>query len=177
MDERQPRIAVGLDRSPAAHVALTWAVRLASVWHATVLVVTAWPDADRAVARAVGALPSGRRRLHRMQRDAIAAAGSGLHPLPLVVREIVFAEPEVALCHAGNGADLLVIGASRPQPVPLAAVLLDKLAAQRALRGSAARLVVIPADSSPDGSPTACGPTTTGPATTGAERVALGAAV
>lgn len=139
----QHRIAVGLDRSPAARAALTWAVRAAGPRTATVLVVTAWPDVDRAVARSTGTLPGGRVRLHQLQRDAIAEAVAGLDRPPLVVREILFAEPEVALCHAGTSADLLVIGTDRVGPTPLTTVLTRKLAAVRAVRGDAARLVVV----------------------------------
>lgn len=139
----QHRIAVGLDRSRAARAALAWAVRTAGRDHATVLVVTAWPDSDRAVARATGALPGGRIRLHQLQRDAIAEALVGVDPAPLVVREILYAAPDVALCHASIGADLLVIGSDRAGPAPLTTALKRKLAQQRALRGAAARLVVV----------------------------------
>lgn len=104
------RIAVGLDGSAAARNALAWAVREAVRRHAAVLVVTAWPAADRAAARERGTLVAGRRRLSGMQRDAIATATAGIDPAPPIAREIIFADPVLALCHAAAVADLLVLG-------------------------------------------------------------------
>ncbi|WJK44090.1 universal stress protein [Solwaraspora sp. WMMA2056] len=141
MDPR--RITVGLDRSPAARAALAWAVRRAGRCGATVLVVTAWPDVDRAVARSDGTLPAGQVRLHRMQRDAIATALAGLDTTPLVVREIIYAAPDAALAHAAAGADLLVIGGDQGTPGRLADALRRRLDGTRVVRGSAAQLVVV----------------------------------
>lgn len=141
MDPR--RITVGLDRSPAAQAALAWAVRQAGRCGATVLVVTAWPDVDRAVARSDGTLPAGQVRLHRMQRDAIATALAGLDATPLVVREIIYAAPDAALAHAAASADLLVVGDSPGTPGRLTDALRRRLDDTRAVRGSAAQLVVV----------------------------------
>lgn len=104
------RIAVGLDGSAAARNALAWAVREATRRRAAVLVVTAWPNADRAAARESGTLVAGRLRLSDMQRDAIATATAGIDPPPPIAREVIFADPVLALCHAATFADLLVLG-------------------------------------------------------------------
>ncbi|GAA4473911.1 universal stress protein [Phytohabitans houttuyneae] len=106
----QQRIVVGLDASAAARDALWWAVREAARIGASVLVVTAWPDRDRAAARDRDALFEARLDLHRMQRDRIAEAAAGLSPRPPIVRELVLAEPVTALSHAATIADVVVIG-------------------------------------------------------------------
>ncbi|MDG4830926.1 universal stress protein [Solwaraspora sp. WMMD1047] len=108
------RIAVGFDGSPAARAALAWALREADRRQSRVLVVTAWPTADRATARRRDDLVTARLRLQRRQRDAVAAAGAGLVPIPPVATEVVLADPVTALCHAADFADLVVVGGGGP---------------------------------------------------------------
>jgi nucleotide-binding universal stress UspA family protein len=108
------RIAVGFDGSPAARAALAWALREAGRRQSRVLVVTAWPTADRATARHRDGLVAARRRLQRRQRDAVATAGAGLVPIPPVATEVVLADPVTALCHAADFADLVVVGGGGP---------------------------------------------------------------
>jgi hypothetical protein len=104
------RIAVALDESAPALAALAWAVREAACRNATVLVITAWPAAQRRAARDGGTLVAARIRLCDMQRDAILAATVGLDPIPTIAREVILAEPVTALRHAATRADLIVVG-------------------------------------------------------------------
>lgn len=140
------RIVVGLDRSAPARRALAWAAREAVRRHASVLVVTAWPAVDRAAMRDGEELFDGRVRLHRMQRDAIAAATAGLVPKPLVVREIVIADPVTALGHAAASADLVVVGSDETpdlRPGSVAAEVAAQLAQRGRWSGHAVPVVVV----------------------------------
>lgn len=139
------RIVVGLDRSASAHYALTWAAREAARRHVTLLVVTAWPAVDRVSARDNGELVDHRVRLHQMQRDAVAAATAGLVCAPLVAREIVFADPVTALCHAAGFADLVVLGGEATgglRPPSVATEVATRLARHRRA-GEPAPIVVV----------------------------------
>jgi nucleotide-binding universal stress UspA family protein len=139
------RIVVGLDRSAPARDALAWAVREASRRHASVLVITAWPDADRVGPRENDQLVGARVRLQRMQREAIDAATEGLERRPIVVRELVIADPVTALSHAATPADLVVIGSDKPSGLgarSIAAAVAGRLARHRAT-GNAPPLVVV----------------------------------
>jgi hypothetical protein len=117
MRELRNRIAVGLDHTPAAHCALTWAVREAIARRATLLVITAWTGEARAAARERGDLVAERRRLQGMQRAGFRRAMTGIAMTgiagtpPLVAWEIVLADAVTALSHAATFADTLVVGA------------------------------------------------------------------
>jgi nucleotide-binding universal stress UspA family protein len=149
------RIVVGLDDSAPARHALAWAVREALRRHASVLVVTAWPDGARTARqgdhrRAV----VGQLRLAAMQRAAIAAATDALVPghHPVIGREIVLADPVVALVHAGQHADLLVLGSDEARGLTGTSVA-GRIARWYAHRhGGSCPLVVVPG---PAGAPAA----------------------
>lgn len=141
------RIIVGLDGSASAQYAMHWAVREAARRHATVLVVTAWPiglgHPPASISRE--AAIAGRRRIEGMQRAAIVRALDGLADPPAVGREIVLAEPVVALCHAASAADLVVVGSDEFDGLrasSLAARLAVKLSERR--HGLPTPTVVIP---------------------------------
>ncbi|MDQ7911469.1 universal stress protein [Phytohabitans sp. ZYX-F-186] len=135
------RIVVGLDASAAARDALWWAVREAARTGARVLVVTAWPAADRALARDRDGLFEARLDLHRMQRDRIAEAVAGVSPRPPIARELVLADPVTALSHAAAIADVVVIGSDTATGLRGDSVA-AALAHQLARRGHPAVLVV-----------------------------------
>jgi nucleotide-binding universal stress UspA family protein len=118
------RIVVGVDGSPASRAALEWAARQAASLHATVLVVTAWRVPTEGGPAERGWLVDQRRRLTDMQHECIAAVREAVGPdeLPVIGRELILADPVVALRHAGRMADLVVIGgsqAARPTSVAL----------------------------------------------------------
>ncbi|RQX02284.1 hypothetical protein DLJ59_15830 [Micromonospora inaquosa] len=138
-------MVIGLDRSASAHHALTWAAREAARRHATLLVVTAWPAVDRIGARDNGELVHHRVRLHRMQRDAVAAATAGPANPPQVAREMAFADPVTTLCHAAGFADLVVLGGDATgglRPRSVAAGVATRLARHRR-GGEPAPIVVV----------------------------------
>jgi hypothetical protein len=141
------RIAVGFDGSRAARAALAWTVREAARRGARVLLVTAWPTADRVAARRRGRLVTARLRLQRLQREAVAVATAGLAEVPEVLREIVLADPVTALSHAANFADLVVLGDSGPthgrHDATTAAALVDRLARRRRT-GAPVPVLVVP---------------------------------
>ncbi|MDG4787259.1 universal stress protein [Micromonospora sp. WMMD1102] len=142
---RRYRIVVGLDGSAGARTALGWAVREAARRSGTVLVVTAWPDPAREVARRRGTLPADRLALVAMQRARIAAATAVPRRPPQVLRMLVLADPVSALCHAAATADLVVVGAGPPglqRRTGVAARLLARLA-RRAGRGQPAAPVLL----------------------------------
>ncbi|HEX6497469.1 MAG TPA: universal stress protein [Micromonosporaceae bacterium] len=141
------RIVIGFDGSPAARRALAWAVREAVRRPARLLVVTAYPPAAHPEHPAgSSARVDDLLGLVRAQREAIAAAVAGLGTEPPVVgRQVVIADPVVALCHAGTMADLLVLGvASRDGLATSTAGRIAQAFADRRHRGIACPLVVVP---------------------------------
>ncbi|MFY1692411.1 universal stress protein [Plantactinospora sp. WMMB782] len=142
---RPYRIVVGLDGSAGARTALCWALREAARRSGTVLVVTAWPDPAREVARRQGTLPADRLGLVAMQRARIATATAVPTRPPPVLRMLVLADPVTALCHAAAAADLVVVGAGRPglRRRPGVAARLPARLARRAGRGQPAAPVLV----------------------------------
>jgi nucleotide-binding universal stress UspA family protein len=142
------RIVVGIDGSVPAQRALEWAAQEAGRRGATVLVVTAWPVAT-GPAPAPGRrreLIDGRMRIGHLQQAAIARALTGMAEPPVVGREIIFADPVTALCHAAALADLVVVGSDEQRGLrrsSVAARVAQRLSARRR-RGLAAPLVVVP---------------------------------
>lgn len=141
------RIVIGFDGSPAARRALDWAVHEAVRRSARVLVVTAYPPQSHPEHPAgSSARVNDLLRLVRAQREAINVAVAGLDAeRPVIGRQVVIADPVVALRHAGTMADLLVLGvASRDGMSTSTAGRIAQAFADRRNRGMACPLVVVP---------------------------------
>jgi nucleotide-binding universal stress UspA family protein len=133
------RVVVGLDGSASAQCALRWAVQEAARRRAAVFVVTAVHPED---------LVAGRRRIERMQRDAIAWALIDVPEPPVVGREIIVADPVMAICHAASIADVVVLGSDEFDgllPTSLAARVAVRLSERRQY-GANVPLVVVPTE-------------------------------
>jgi len=126
------RIAVGFDGSVASRRALDWAVRQAVHRNALVLVVTAWSVTNHDPQ----ALLAERIRLGEEQAAAIRAARAALAPetRPVVARELMIADPVLALDHVARRADLVVLGDDE-RPSPTSGSIAERLAQRLRRRG------------------------------------------
>jgi nucleotide-binding universal stress UspA family protein len=110
MSGHQPRIVVGVDGSQASKAALRWAIRQATLTHASVDAVTAWRYPPT-----YGWAPVG--------DGAVDMEGDAKSTLTEVLNEVSGPDPEVpvrpvvteghaaeVLLRAAKGADLLVVG-------------------------------------------------------------------
>jgi nucleotide-binding universal stress UspA family protein len=103
------RVVVGVDGSPASDRALAWAVDEAVVRHADLVVVHAWqiPAAGELAGFDVDRLDEGARSV--LDQALARVDVSGLERP--VDRRPVCAHPSSALLEAGEGAELVVVGA------------------------------------------------------------------
>jgi nucleotide-binding universal stress UspA family protein len=122
------RIVVGVAGSAASAAAVTWAAREAELRGAVLHAVHAWEPAERGRAPYAPGPHGGHRDderaaaglLRTVVQQALGAAPSGLDgPLPGTVGPLLEAAEGLAvqvLLNCASGAELLVLGGSRPAP-------------------------------------------------------------
>jgi len=108
------RIVVGVDGSPGARQALSWALAEANIRHASLEVVHAWSYPDQGPKSA--ASPGAALTVEALEEGALRVVEDSL--AGLVVREdlplrrhVAPSPASLALVEAAEGADLLVVGA------------------------------------------------------------------
>ena len=110
------RIVVGVEGSDGSRAALRWALKEASLRHATVEVVTAYVFPNAPIYPEVSYVPVEQPALAQqitdMQEAAIAAEmeGAGIDPSVAVTRHMLPGPAPGTLVRAAEGADLLVVG-------------------------------------------------------------------
>jgi nucleotide-binding universal stress UspA family protein len=108
------RVVVGVHGSRSSLRALRRAVEISLDRGWDLVLVTAWPDADEALIHDVpGRYIAARGRAMESQREALALLGPVM--APRVETFLVNARPVPALISCCTAADLLVVGAGRPE--------------------------------------------------------------
>jgi nucleotide-binding universal stress UspA family protein len=108
------RVVVGVHGSRSSLRALRRAVEISLDRGWDLVVVTAWPDADEVLIHDVpGRYIAARGRAMESQREALTLLGPVL--APRVETFLVNARPAPALVSRCTSADLLVVGAGRPE--------------------------------------------------------------
>jgi nucleotide-binding universal stress UspA family protein len=116
-EEHEPakgRVVVGVHGSRSSLRALRRAVEISLNRGWDLALVTAWPDADEELIHDVpGRYMAARGRAMESQREALALLGPVM--APRVDTFLVNARPVAALISSCTAADLLVVGAGRPE--------------------------------------------------------------
>jgi nucleotide-binding universal stress UspA family protein len=143
-----PVIVVGVDGSPAAAAALTWAIKEATRQHGTVHAVSVRRAPELMPATSFALEPHGLRAPDRGEaasaerlHELIEQAKAGVEDPVDVLAITVVGDPEVELAKAAADADMLVVGGHGQGP--LAEVFLGSVAAG-AVRHAPCPVVVIP---------------------------------
>jgi nucleotide-binding universal stress UspA family protein len=175
-----PRIVVGIDGSPAARAALTWALDEAVTWGGSVEVVHAWRDPMILVPREYDPVLVERDQMdeasRRLLSEEIAAVGAAAGLVP-VTRHTARGSAANALIERSDGATLVVVGRTGAGGHPFLGTIADQVA-----RHAGCPVAVVP-EGTPatfgrvtvgvDGSPQARGALQWAQAEAGRRRVAL----
>jgi nucleotide-binding universal stress UspA family protein len=109
METMARRIVVGVDGSEASHEALRWAVRLAALTGAAVVVIHAWQLlVSDGWSPMLGTADTMIKAGEELVTEAVAAAGASRGVT--VHTRVVEGHPATVLLNAARNADLLVVG-------------------------------------------------------------------
>jgi nucleotide-binding universal stress UspA family protein len=150
-----PRIVVGVDGSAASAAAVRWAVREARLRHATVHLVCAYHGDARL--RAPYASSSWTVHLHQRRAaartvlDLATEAASRRLPPERLISELADEPPARALLDRAAGAEMLVLGTTRPERQPGQPSLAMGPVARTCLRLAHCPVVVVAPDAPPAG--------------------------